>query len=224
METLKLKIVSIVLLLIRKNGLELKEHIITQADILFCQYGIKSVTMDDIAKHLGMSKKTIYQHYTHKNALVVELMRDKMENQVCVMDDCISNSKDAVHEVFFAVTEMQHLLSKMNPMLFYDLQKYHPEAWQHYVIFREKKLFGVIYNNLKRGISEGNYRKEINAEILSWMRIGQIDTVFSQTAYPVNQFNIISIMTEITEHFLYGICTPQGHKLINAYKQITRKD
>lgn len=174
--------------------------------------------MDDIAKHLGMSKKTIYQHYTDKNALVVELMRDKMENQVCVMDVCISSSNDAVHEVFFAVTEMQQLLSNINPMLFYDLQKYHPEAWQHYVIFREKKLFGVIYNNLKRGISEGNYRKEINPEILSWMRIGQIDTVFSQTTYPVNQFNIISIMTEITEHFLYGICTPQGHKLINAYK------
>ena len=191
--------------------------------MLFCQYGIKSVTMDDIAKHLGMSKKTIYLNYTDKNALVVELMREKLENQICVMDDCIDNSLDAVHEVFFAVTQMQHLLSKMNPMLFYDLQKYHPEAWRFYVTFREKKLFKVIHDNLKRGISEGNYRKEIHVDILTWMRIGQIDTVFSQTTYPMNEFNIGLLMTEITEHFLYGICTPNGYKLIDKYKQIAEK-
>ena len=200
--------------------MDLKEHIINQADKLFCQYGIKSVTMDDIARYLGISKKTIYQHFSDKNAIIVELMRSKMENQVCVMEDCIGYSKDAVHEVFLAVTEMGQLLSNINPMLFYDLQKYHPEAWQYYVIFREKKLFGVINNNLKRGIAEGNYRQNINQEILTWMRIGQIDTVFSQTTYP-DQFNISALMTEITEHFLYGVCSPAGFKLIEGYKQST---
>jgi hypothetical protein len=200
--------------------LDLKEHIINQVDKLFCQYGIKSVTMDDIARYLGISKKTIYQHFSDKNAVVVELMRLKMENQVCVMEECIGNSKDAIHEVFLAVTEMGQLLSNINPMLFYDLQKYHPEAWQYYVTFREKKLFGVINNNLKRGIAEGNYRQKINSEILTWMRIGQIDTVFSQTTYP-DQFNISDLMTEITEHFLYGVCSPAGFKLIEEYKQNT---
>lgn len=144
----------------------------------------------------------------------------EMENQVCVMEDCIGHSKDAIHEVFLAVTEMGQMLSNINPMLFYDLQKYHPEAWEYYVIFREKKLFGVINNNLKRGIEEGNYRQKINSEILTWMRIGQIDTVFSQTTYP-DQFNISALMTEITEHFLYGVCSPAGFKLIEEYKQST---
>lgn len=204
--------------------MELKDHIISQADTLFCQYGIKSITMDDIAKHLGISKKTIYLHFKDKNALVVELMRIKMSNQVCEMDQCLADSADAVNEVFFAVTHMQQMLSKMNPALFYDLQKYHPEAWNYFVVFREKKLFGVIHNNLKRGVSEGFYRKEINKDILTWMRIGQIDTVFSQTTYPADQFNIAGLMTEITEHFLYGICTLKGHKLINKYKQITEED
>jgi TetR/AcrR family transcriptional regulator, cholesterol catabolism regulator len=206
------------------SGLEIKEHIITRADVLFCQYGIKSVTMDDIAKHLGISKKTIYLHFSDKNALVVELIRNKMQNQVCVMDNCIDNSANAVHEVFFAVTQMQHMLSNMNPMLFYDLQKYHPEAWQLYVAFREKKLFAVIYNNIKRGIGEGYYRSEINADILTWMRIGQIDTVFGQTTYPANQFNMAALMAEITEHFLYGLCTAKGHKLIDKYKNTIQQD
>lgn len=180
--------------------------------------------MDDIAKHLGISKKTIYLHYSDKNALVVQLMAEKMQNQVCVMDNCINVSVDAVHEVFFAVTEMQEMLSKLNPVLFYDLQKYHPEAWQYFVNFRMEKLFKVIYNNLQRGIREGNYRREINADILTWMRIGQIDTVLSQTVYPVNQYNIAGLMTEITEHFLYGLCTAEGRQLIEKYKHNSQKD
>ena len=101
------------------------------------------------------------------------------------------------------------------------MQKYHPQAWQYFKGFREKKLFKVIYDNLKRGISEGYYRNEMNIDILTWMRIGQIDTVFTQLTYPSNKFNIAQVMTEITDHFLYGICTLKGHKLINTYKQIT---
>lgn len=221
---MKLKIVSIVLTKIFKKALDLKEHIITQADSLFCQFGIKSITMDDIAKHLGISKKTIYLHFSDKNGLVVELMRMKMEHQICDMDHSFTNSIDAVNEVFFAVTHMRQMLSKMNPVLFYDLQKYHSEAWNYFVVFREKKLFGVINNNLKRGISEGLYRKEINIDILTWMRIGQIDTIFSQTTYPADQFSLTTLMTEVTEHFLYGICTIKGLKLINKYKHVTEKD
>lgn len=180
--------------------------------------------MDDIAKHLGISKKTIYLHYNDKNALVVKLMAEKMQNQVCVMDNCIDVSENAVHEVFFAVTEMQEMLSKLNPVLFYDLQKYHPEAWQYFVNFRMEKLFRVIYNNLQRGIREGYYRKEINADILTWMRIGQIDTVLSQAVYPTDQFNIAGLMAEITEHFLYGLCTAEGRELIEQYKHNSQKD
>ncbi len=204
--------------------MEIKEHIIAEADKLFCQYGIKSVTMDDIAKHLGMSKKTIYQSFKDKNSLVVDMMSQKMEGQICVMDETFSHSEDAVHEVFSAVTHMQEMLSNMNPALFYDLQKYHPQAWQFYKIFREEKLYKVIFENLVRGVQEGYYRKEINLEILTWMRIGQIDTVFSQATYPANKYHIAQIMTEITDHFLYGICTIKGHKLTNKYKHITEEE
>jgi AcrR family transcriptional regulator len=198
----------------------LPEYIINQANTLFSKHGVKSVTMDHIARDLGISKKTIYQHFIDKNAIVVELMRSKMENQVCVMGDCHSNSKDAVHEVFLAVTEMGQLLSNTNPLLIFDVQKYHPQAWQYFENFRERKLFDLIIANLNRGIGEGNYRQKINTEILTWMRIGQIDTVFGQTTYP-NHFSISALMAEITEHFLYGVCTSSGLKLIEKYQQDT---
>ncbi len=204
--------------------MDLKTRIIIEADSLFCQYGIKSVTMDDIAKHLGMSKKTIYLHFSDKNELVVDLMRNKMENQVCIMDKSAGESNDAVHEVFNAVINMKDMLSKMNPMLFYDLQKYHSEAWALFKEFRENNLFKNVNQNLKRGIKEGYFRTEINLDILTRMHIEQFDSAFNQTTYPIKDFNISQVMTELTEHFLYGICTLKGHKLINRYKQITEEE
>jgi AcrR family transcriptional regulator len=197
---------------------ELKDHILTEADKLFCQCGIKSITMDDIARHLGMSKKTIYQHYRDKNDLVQTLIKNKMETEVCVMDQNSAEALNAVDEVFRAVTHMESMLSNINPILFYDLQKYHPEAWLIFKNFRESNLYKVIRQNLDNGIEQGYYRKEINQDIISTMRIEQIDMAFNHSLNLVNKYGVYRVMKEITEHYLYGICTPMGYKLIDKYK------
>ncbi|WP_423147229.1 TetR/AcrR family transcriptional regulator [Rubrolithibacter danxiaensis] len=204
--------------------MDLKQHIIKEADRLFCTFGIKSVTMDDISRHLGISKKTIYQHFKDKNELVVLLMSDKMENQVCVMDATSQKAKNAIDEVFEAVTHTEVMLSNMNPTLFYDLQKYHREAWQVFKAFRENIFYKKIRQNLLRGIQEGYYRKELDVDIITRMRIEQIDLIFNQTTFPVKEYSISRVLTELTAHFLYGICTLKGHKLINNYKHITDED
>lgn len=205
--------------------MDVREFIIQEADKLFCQFGFKSVTMDDIAKHLGMSKKTIYSHFGDKNDLVNTVMSGKLNGQVCQIDDHVNTSENAVHEVFFAVTNIKTVLSDMNPVLFYDLHKYHPEAWLRFREFRENKLFHTIQRNLIRGIKEGYYREDIKIDILTQMRLEQIDLLFSDSsAYTHNRYSIAQVIAELTEHFLYGICTLKGHKLVNKYKEITEEE
>ncbi|MDQ7948666.1 MAG: helix-turn-helix domain-containing protein [Pedobacter sp.] len=202
--------------------MEVKAYIIAEADKLFCQYGFKSVTMDDIAKHLGMSKKTIYQHFSDKDELVTILIQDKLDNQDCTMDTCATNAADAVEEMFFAIVNINGLLANMNPKLFYDLQKYHPKAWLIFKSFKEKNLGTTIKNNLQRGIKEGLYRSELNVDILTQMRLEQVDLLFSQqhSHYTLsNKYSIAQVMVEITEHFLYGICNTKGLELIKTYQQ-----
>lgn len=200
--------------------MEVKDYIIQESDKLFCQYGFKSVTMDDIAKHLGMSKKTIYQHFKDKDELVNILIKDKLTTQDCTMDFSAKNAKDAVEEIFFAIGNMHELLTGMNPKLFYDLQKYHPKAWLYFKNFREKKLGKVISENLERGIKEGFYRKEINIDILTQMRLAQVDIIFNQhDHYTTNKYTIAQVMIELTEHFLHGICNQKGTEQINQYQQ-----
>jgi AcrR family transcriptional regulator len=199
---------------------EIKEYIVEEADKLFCQFGFKSVTMDDIAKHLGMSKKTIYQHFSDKDELVNILIEEKLRNQDCAMDFCASKAENAVEELFFVITNIHELLSNMNPKLFYDLQKYHPKAWLSFRAFKEKNLGKCIQLNLERGISEGFYRSEINTDILAQMRLEQVDLLFSQSNhYTMNKYNLVQVMVEITEHFLYGICNEKGLEKISLYKQ-----
>jgi len=181
--------------------------------------------MDDLAKHLGMSKKTIYTHFNDKNEIVNMVIENKLKLQKCLIKDGADNAEDAVHEVFFAVTNMKELLSNMNPNLFYDLQKYHPQAWLYFKNFRQKNLYETIHNNLNRGIKEGYYRQDIKCDILTQMRLEQIDLIFSNSSeYTNGKYALFQVMAELTEHFLYGICSLRGHKLINKYKEIIEEE
>lgn len=200
--------------------MEVKEYIVEESDKLFCQFGFKSVTMDDIAKHLGMSKKTIYQHFSDKDELVNILIKEKLSTQDCNMEFCAARAENAIEELFFALKNIDELLSSMNPKLFYDLQKYHPKAWLAFKEFKEKNLGKCILLNLERGINEGFFRDEIKIDILVQMRLEQVDLLFNHNHhYTMNKYSLVQVMTEITEHFLYGICNSKGLEKINYYKQ-----
>ena len=177
--------------------------------------------MDDIAKHLGMSKKTIYQHFSDKDELVNFLMNDKLTKEDCSIDACAANAENAVEELFFAISNINDLLKNMNPKLFYDLQKYHPKAWLSFKAFKEQNLGKAITVNLQRGIAEGLYREELNIDVITQMRLEQVDLLFSShhaNYTQNNKYHIAQVMIEITEHFLYGICNLKGIELINKYK------
>ena len=200
--------------------LDIKKYIIEESDKLFCQYGFKSVTMDDIAKHLGMSKKTIYQHFSDKDELVNILIESRLNNQDCVIHESAEKAKDAVHELLLTLATMNESLGNLNPKMFYDLQKYHPKAWLYFKNFKEKSLGSAILANLERGITEGIYRAEINTDILTQLRLDHVELIFNRhDHYTANKYNIAQVMIEITEHFLYGICNQKGLALIATYKE-----
>ncbi|WP_207427343.1 TetR/AcrR family transcriptional regulator [Pedobacter sp. SYSU D00535] len=202
---------------------ELKDRILKETETLFCQYGIKRITMDDIAKHLGISKKTIYQHFKDKNEIVHMVIAEMLSRETCVMDRNETESENAVHEIFLVVTHLREMLSKINPMIFFDMNKYHPATWQLFKDYRFQYMKSCVMRNMERGIAEGYFRKEINMEIMAIMRMEQVDLVFNQVAFMPGKYNLSEVLTEVTEHYLYGLCNLKGHKLVNKYKQITEE-
>ncbi|WP_262709604.1 TetR/AcrR family transcriptional regulator [Anseongella ginsenosidimutans] len=194
------------------------------AEELFCRYGIKSITMDDIAGHLGISKKTIYQFYKDKKELVHLLMQKMVSDQQEEISQHEAGAKNAIEEIFAVIVCLQRLMQTINPVIFYDLQKYHPESWKLYQDFRDNFLTRRIKTNLERGISEGLYRKDLDLDIVAIMRINDLDTVFSTQVYSPARFDMGKVLSELTNHYLYGVVSLKGYKLINEYKNVYEED
>jgi TetR/AcrR family transcriptional regulator, cholesterol catabolism regulator len=201
-----------------------KERIIKGAEELFFQYGIKSVTMDDIAKHLGMSKKTIYRVFPDKDEVVNTLMQIKIEEDKREFTHLVTSAENIVHEVFLMLKHMSNMFTKLNPALFYDLQKHHPEAWSKFKAFKEEFILGMVQSTIKKGIQQGYVRPDTDPSILARLRIEEIEMGFNPKLFPPPQFKIVDVQIALMEHFLYGICTLKGHKLINKFKQIVEED
>jgi AcrR family transcriptional regulator len=204
--------------------MEPKERILRGAEELFFKYGIKSITMDDIAKHLAISKKTIYQYFSDKNELVEVLMSVNLKKDECEFKQIQQDSDNMVVEVFNMMKHMGVMFSKVNPNIFYDLQKYHPNAWKQFKTFKQETMAKMVESSLERGIREGLVRPDLDAKILSRLRIEQVEMGFNSEVFPPDKFKLVEVQIAMIDHFLYGICTLKGHKLINKYKQVTEEE
>ena len=204
--------------------MEVKDRILVKAHELFNRYGIRSVSMDDIAAQLGMSKKTLYQYYVDKEELVAGVFLTILEGS---RTRCLSDKKvadNAVHEVFMAYDMMQEMFERMNPVVIFDLQKYHPAIYNKFKEFKQNFLYKIIRANLENGIKEQLYRTDIDPDILTRFRIESVMLPFDTEVFPNNRTHLIHIEQQLTEHFLYGLATSKGQKLILKYKnQRTKK-
>jgi TetR/AcrR family transcriptional regulator, cholesterol catabolism regulator len=201
-----------------------EEKIVKGAEELFFKYGIRSVTMDDIAKHLGMSKKTIYQYFKEKDEIIHKLMQARLKKDECTFSECVNNASNIVDEVFSMMKNIHDIFSTINPQLFYELQKYYPQTWKLFKDFKEEFILKMVEKSLEKGIKEGHVRPDINVKILSRLRMEQIEMAMDPSAFPPDKFKILDVQLTLVEHFLYGICTLKGHKLINKYKEVTEEE
>jgi len=187
------------------------------------QYGIRSVSMDDIANNLGMSKKTLYQYFADKDELVEAVVEGHI-NQVegdCVA--CRNGATDAIHEIFLTMEHIMQEFNNMNPMLVYDLEKFHFKAYQRFREYKDKFLLQIIRNNIEWGIKDELYRAELNVDVLSKYRIESIMIPFNVAVFPPGKYNLASTSEIMIENFTYGLATIKGHKLIQKYNEQRQK-
>jgi len=144
---------------------KVKERILAKAADLFMRYGIRSITMDEIASQLGISKKTIYQFFTDKDDLVSAVIEREIKTNEVECLQYAEKAGDAVQEIFIAVEDLDEMLKYMNPLMLYDLEKHHPRSYRKLKEFKYEFLYGVIMDNLQWGIAEELYRPDIQLDI-----------------------------------------------------------
>lgn len=190
--------------------METTEKILRGAEELFMRYGIKSITMDEIAKHLGISKKTIYQFFEDKD----EIVYMSCKKHLCSDAECLQliskGATNAVEEIFNLSEFLRNTVLRTHPSVLFDLQKYHKSSWDLYLYHKESVIEKYISSNIKRGIEEGLYRAEINAPIISHIRMDMIQMAFNPELFPPSRYNLMEVHTQLMEHFIYGLLSQKG--------------
>ncbi|MGY6522633.1 MAG: TetR/AcrR family transcriptional regulator [Mongoliitalea sp.] len=190
--------------------METKEKIIETAEDLFMKFGVRSVTMDDIARQAGISKKTIYQEFADKNQLVFETFAQALDKDKCKLGEHLSLDKGVVAHMAGMSAYIRQRFADFNPLVMNEIQRYFPQCWQLFEDFKQDFVFKQLVQVLEKGKEEGMFRAEINSEILAFLRMEQMDSLFDPIKFPPSKFNLIELHLEVFEHFLFGILTNEG--------------
>lgn len=196
-----------------------EERILVKAESLFLQYGIRSVTMDDISRALSISKKTIYQHFRDKDNIVLRVAERVFDKEKQTMYHIHHQGKDVVHEMVQISKYLREHVASINLSVMYDLQKFYKDAWDVFLVFKQQCLT-LIEAVINRGIEEGNFRSDIDARVLAVFRTETISMCFDQQLFPREHFDPRGVQAQLFEHFINGILTDQGRDLYLQYSKI----
>ncbi|MEQ9438518.1 MAG: TetR/AcrR family transcriptional regulator [Cyclobacteriaceae bacterium] len=200
--------------------MENKEQIARAAEYLFMSYGVRSVTMDDIAKRLGISKKTIYQHFRDKDEVVCLATLRILEREKTELDQIQGQAENAIHELHLLSNYIRQHIVNINPSALFDLQKYHQDAWEIYLNFKDTVFLQSVELTLERGINEGYFRAGIDPKILAVLRIEQIHISFDERVFPKDEYDLKEVHLQLFDHFTHGVLTPKGVELFQKYFKI----
>jgi AcrR family transcriptional regulator len=188
----------------------MREKILHQAVEMFLNLGFKSVTMDDIAKALGVSKKTIYAHFGNKTDLVNEVTNHLFDN-ICGGIDCIKGQQENPIKELFEIKKfvMAHLKDeKSSPE--YQLKKYYPQIYHSL----KAKQFDVMQNsfidNLKKGVQTQLYRDTIDFDFIARIYFNGMVSIKDKDLFPLHNYSMNTLMNYYLEYHLRGICTEKG--------------
>lgn len=193
---------------------EQQDKILKRVEEMFLRYGIKSLTMDDVARELGISKKTLYQFVESKDDLVSKVMVRHI-NEQCKMDEALHlKSTDAIDEMCQVIKQIANDLQNMKPNVVFELQKYHREVWEYIERHQREYISKVAMDNILWGRKDGLYRTDFDADIAVRFYISGTFSIFNDQIFPKNQYSFDKLFREFILNYLHAIVTDEGRKLL----------
>jgi AcrR family transcriptional regulator len=187
-----------------------EQEILIAVTELFMKLGIKSLTMDDISRHLGISKKTLYQYVSDKKDLVKKALKLAIDNEQCMLGDITIKEENAIDELLAINMKISEKLQGIQPAVMYDLQKYYPEAWQVMEDHKKCFVFEMIVKNINTGIEQGLYRENVNPEIIASIYVTMIDKLFDSDMFPSHKYTFSTTHREMVRYHIRGIANKKG--------------
>jgi len=204
--------------------MDIQERIIIESFEMFVKYGIRSVTMDDIAKTMGISKKTIYENFRDKNDLLekgIMLHKQMQERNIEYVNATSKNVLEAIYRIMFDTISN---LQKVNPAFYVDLKKYHSKLCSKFVPQHEKEQEQRVVELIKKGKEDGIFRISVNERIAAALINYQLKALSEHDAFPLEEFSIIELFQTMIENFTRGMATTKGIKIIEQIIEDKEKE
>lgn len=200
----------------------MKDRIIQHCTTVFKRLGIRIVSMDEIALQMGISKKTLYQHFKTKEEIVREVMIRELEADKCQVHLMSNQGLNPIEGFIRLAVYFIKDLNEMNPVIFHEIKKYYPEVWAIYAQHRDHFVYEQVSCNIQQGISAAIYRNDFDLDLAVRFHLGTIDMIFSSPIF--HGKNIGQAFGEHVLMYLYGIATPEGVALINQYRPMLEQE
>lgn len=199
--------------------METRQRILEIAMAQFARFGVRTITMEDLARQAGISKKTIYQEFEDKKDLVKAVFAAILEQDRKRLAFILEQGDGVIEHLVQTSKMMRERLTSINPLVILEVQKYFPEAWNMFESFKQETIQQDLIKVLERGKELGYFRPEIDSRVLARVRLTQITTAFDPQNFAEPDYNLVEDQMIILDHFLHGIFTEKGRQ---AY--LTQKD
>jgi len=195
---------------------EKRQEIIEKVRDLYKSYGIKSVTMDDVAHKLAISKKTLYQYFKDKDELVKSVVECDFEKKK--LDMKVDSPKlNAIEEVVQYYKMQIEMIKDHKPSFIYDLRKYYPDIFASVQKRMRERIMNNTRNNIVKGIKEGFYRNNIDEEIIAKLNLMRIEGIMNGEFFTHEEMVSEKLMTEIYKYHMYAILNETGKALFEKH-------
>ena len=185
-------------------------NILVKVRELYMKYGIKSITMDDVARELGISKKTLYQFITDKDDLVGKIIDYEIEVRQEQIFKCFNVGFNAIEELFEISIFMNKMMREQNPATEHDLRKYYPQHYQKTLNTRREKMYSYLLLNLKKGKKEALYRDDLDDEVIAKLYLSRSENIHFNELFTVEEFTSLKLFIELISYHIRGIATEKG--------------
>lgn len=197
---------------------EVRERLLEQAQQMFMKQGVKNLTMDEIAKTMGISKKTIYVQVKDKSELVLETIKRYVNNEKTITTQIRNKTQNPIEEMVLLMNHILLQTKELNPLVLLDIEKYYPASWKIYKHYRNHYIFDFIHTNVKEGIAKNYYRDDLKSDVVTKFYIGALNMIIDQGLFPTSRYTFVSVLKEYTQYHLRAIVTSKGLKELLHYQ------
>jgi len=177
---------------------------------LFYKYGVRSVSVDDICKETGISKKKLYQYVASKNELVEKLLELERRNFEIIFE---THNFDGVNSIDILITVSKDVSERfwdVSPSMTFDLKKYYPDIYKKHIDDRIEFIYDQMWRNIRKGITQGMYRSDLSVELVTRLYIRRLIDIHNPDFFPPETFSFQTLFDVMFDNFIRGIATPEG--------------